>query len=299
MSPRVLLLGVLVAALLPATAAGEAPQAPPETSITSGPAPIVRTAVAAFAFVSSQESSHFACALDSGAFDDCETPLTISVPDGKHHFYVVAINHGDADPTPAVRTWTVDTTAPTAFARHRTTVGYRRFALSWGAPAAAGADRVVLLRSTREKQEPALEVYRGSGSSYVDTKFRNGIYHRYRIVSFDRAGNTSPPVDVVVDAAALLLAPRDGARVHKAPALRWRTAPYAGFYNVQLFRNGTKVLSAWPRSPELKLSSSWTYRSKKHQLARGRYLWFVWPGFGSFAQGRYGSLLGRGSFVVA
>ncbi len=299
MTLRALLLTLLVGAAVPASAGGEAPPAPPETTIASGPAAAVAASSATFIFTSSQAGSRFACALDGSAFSDCASPYTLTVLEGEHHFYVVAINKDDStDPTPAVWTWTADTTPPTAVPRHRALVGYRTLVLSWGSLSAAGADRVVVLRSTSPTKVPAREVYRGSGSSYADTKFENGVYHRYRIVAFDRAGNSSPAVDVVVGTAALLVAPKDGARLNAPPALRWRAVPRAGYYNAQLYRGGNKILSAWPRSPRLKLSRSWTYLGHRHRLAPGHYAWLVWPGFGPLVRGSYGSLLGQGSFDV-
>jgi hypothetical protein len=295
---RALLPCLLVATFLPAAAGGRALLALPETTITSGPESAVATGSATFAFTSNQAGSRFACALDAGAFSDCVSPRTLSVPDGLHHFYVAAINNADVDPTPAVWTWTADTTPPSAVRGRRTVLSYRTLVLAWGALSAAGAERVVVLRSTKRTKAPSVEVYRGSSSSYADTKFDNGLYHRYRIIAFDRAGNLSPAVDVVVGPAALLVAPRDGARVNAPPSLRWREVPRAAYYNVQLFRHGSKLLSAWPRSERMKLVGSWKYLAHRYRLARGHYTWFVWPGFGPLARGKYGSLLGQGSFDV-
>lgn len=170
--------------------------------------------------------------------------------------------------------------------------------LSWGALSIAGADGVVVRRSTKREEAPSLEGYRGSGSSYSDLKFVNGLYHRYRIIASDRAGNLSPAVDVVIGPAALLVAPRDRARVSAPPSLRWHKVPRAAYYNVQLFRRGSKLISAWPRLPRMKVSRSWTYLGHRHRLSRGHYTWLVWPGFGPLARGKYGSLLGQGSFDV-
>ena len=196
---------------------------------------MVTTSSATFTFTSDQADAKFGCALDQSAFASCQSPMTVTVPDGQHHFYVIAVDHGNVDPTPAVWTWTADTTPPSAVRRHAV-VRYRSLRLSWGALSAAGADLVVVFRGTTPGKTPAREVYRGSGSSYVDPKFQNGIYHLYRIVALDKAGNSSPPVDVAVAAGALLLAPRDGARLRSPPGLRWRTAPGAAYYNVQLYR---------------------------------------------------------------
>jgi hypothetical protein len=182
--------------------------------------------------------------------------------------------------------------------KHQVDVTYRKVVLRWCSLRWAGADSVVVLQSTSPSRPPSREIYRGHGSRFVITGFDNGVHRRYRIIASDQAGNASPAVDVVVKPSALLLAPSDGARVRRPPLLRWRAAPCAGFYNVQLFRRGQKLLSAWPRTPRLALSESWSYLGRERRLAPGRYTWVVWPGFGPFALGAYGSLLGQGSFDV-
>ena len=288
---------VLAAAALPAAAGGKPPD-PPDTTIVSGPAPIVASHSATFTFDSSQAGSSFACALDGAPFQNCGSPATISVTDGEHRFFVIAIRDGDTDPTPAAWTWTADTTPPNAVVKHQVEVGYRRLELRWGSPLSVGAESVTVLQSTSPSRSPSREVYRGGGSRFVVTGFDNGVYRRYRIIASDKAGNASPAVDVVVKPSALLLAPNDGARLRRPPLLRWRAAPRAAYYNVQLFRKGKKLLSTWPRTPRLALSESWTYLGRDRNFAPGRYTWFVWPGFGPLARGAYGSLLGQGSFDV-
>jgi hypothetical protein len=295
MTKPVVLTGVLVALLVPAAASGD-PVAP-ETTITAGPARLTNTSTATFSFTSDEPKAHFACALDSGAFSTCTSPYAMSVPDGEHRFWVVAIGKsGLADPTPASWSWTADTVAPTV--GRRVDVRYGRLEITWGALSAAGADQIVVTRSTDKRKKPTLEVYRGSGSSYVDPRFRNALYHRYQVVASDRAGNVSAPVDVVVGPDALLLTPKDGAKVRAPTRLRWRPVRKASFYNVQLFRGGRKVLSTWPRAANLRLGRSWEYRGRRYRLKGGRYTMYVWPGFGPLAHSRYGRLLGQSSFVV-
>jgi hypothetical protein len=288
-----LALVLLAAALVPAAAGGKDP--PPETTITSGPPAIGRATSATIAFTSNQPDARFACALDDEAFSDCNSPASVSVADGAHRFYVVAVKSGDTDPTPAVWSWTVDTTPPAAL-RQRVDVGYSRLVLRWGALRTQDANHVVVLRATDPKKQPTRTVYSGSASSYVDARFENGVYHRYRLVASDAAGNSSPSVDVVVEANALLLAPKEDARLRAPTILRWRAVRKATFYNAQLWLGSKKVLSAWPRSPRLKITRSWSYLGHRYQLKPGRYTWYVWPSFGPLKLGRYGQLLGAGHF---
>jgi subtilisin-like proprotein convertase family protein len=89
----------------------------PDTMITTGPAPgsAVASADAIFTF-SSPSGVSFQCKLDGSLFAPCSGPNSHShsgLTDGTHTFRVRAVDgSGKVDPTPAARTWTVDTTAP-------------------------------------------------------------------------------------------------------------------------------------------------------------------------------------------
>jgi hypothetical protein len=88
---------------------------PPDTSIDSGPTGAVNTTGASLAFSSSDPSSSFACGLDGAAATPCTSPRTYAgLSEGAHTFSVTATDAaGNSDTSPATRTWTVDTTAPT------------------------------------------------------------------------------------------------------------------------------------------------------------------------------------------
>ncbi|MFN8151088.1 MAG: choice-of-anchor Q domain-containing protein [Solirubrobacterales bacterium] len=88
----------------------------PDTTITSGPAEGSTVGPKPeFGFSSSEGRSHFECAVDGAAFAACSTPDALSaLGDGAHTFQVRAIDGtGNADATPASRSFTVDATAPT------------------------------------------------------------------------------------------------------------------------------------------------------------------------------------------
>ncbi|MEZ5099867.1 MAG: hypothetical protein R3C15_08765 [Thermoleophilia bacterium] len=99
-------------------------------------------------------------------------------------------------------------------------------------------------------------------------------------------------------ARRLLLQPLDGALVSRPPLLAWRAVRNAKYYNVQLFRGRTKLISRWPDRPRFRLASSWTFGGKPRSLGPGVYVWYVWPAFGNRGDGQYGKLLGRSVFVV-
>jgi RTX calcium-binding nonapeptide repeat (4 copies) len=87
--------------------------------------------------------------------------------------------------------------------------------------------------------------------------------------------------------------PRAGAVVAKPPLLRWQRVRAAELYNVQLFRNGRKILSRFPDRPRLQLRRKWTYHGHRYRLRPAVYRWFVWPWLGS----RYGRPLVRRRFI--
>ena len=95
-----------------------------------------------------------------------------------------------------------------------------------------------------------------------------------------------------------MIAPRAGATVRSAPMLRWRPVPKARFYNVQVFRRGHKMLSAWPKRPRLRLHARWVFGGDEYRLRPGKYIWLVYPAFGKLSNPRYGKLVGLSSFVV-
>jgi hypothetical protein len=95
-----------------------------------------------------------------------------------------------------------------------------------------------------------------------------------------------------------LIAPLSGASLSSPPLLKWTAIAKADYYNVQVFRNGHKVLSTWPRASSFRLKRGWKFEGVKRQLAPGTYTWYVWPGFGSLAAASYGRLIGKGTFKI-
>src|SRR5215217_665076 len=100
---------------LRATVVAELPDtAPPETTITAGPAEGRTTtqAEASFSFSSSETNSTFSCQLDGSGFSPCTSPKAYnSLANGSHTFDVTATDAaGNTDDTPASGTWTVNAT---------------------------------------------------------------------------------------------------------------------------------------------------------------------------------------------
>ena len=129
---------------------------PPDTAIDSGPSGTVRSTTASFAFSSSQSDATFECKLDNGAFAACTSPKSYPGPlsQGSHTFEVRAVNSaGSVDPTPASRSWFVDTVVP-------------KGTISINGGAYSTSSRYVTLRLSASDPSP------GSGVAYM--RFRNG-----------------------------------------------------------------------------------------------------------------------------
>lgn len=87
---------------------------PPQTTITAGPPSITRGTAASLSFASSELDSSFQCSLDNAAFSACSSAKSYAgLSNGTHTFRVKATDIvGNADLTPAVRRWKVDTQRP-------------------------------------------------------------------------------------------------------------------------------------------------------------------------------------------
>jgi hypothetical protein len=99
----------------PPTGHGPTPAtSPPDTTIDSGSKGIIGMSSAAFVFHGSDTNDTFQCSLDGAPWAACTSPQQYtSLTDRAHTFQVRAVNTaGEADPTPAEATWTVDTTPP-------------------------------------------------------------------------------------------------------------------------------------------------------------------------------------------
>jgi hypothetical protein len=174
---------------------------PPDTAVSLGPAAVSGSSSATFAFTSSEGGSSFACSVDGGPFAQCVSPQTYGgLSDGPHSFRVRATDAaGNVDPTPASYAWTValfganraDRTAPGNVAKLAKRVSYKSLRLRWTRPADSDFAYVQVLVTNDARRAPGIVVYQGAGTTYKDAKFRNGVYYRYAIVSFDRAGNAS------------------------------------------------------------------------------------------------------------
>jgi hypothetical protein len=201
-------------------------------------------------------------------------------------------------PAPGPRTQS-DTTPPANVRLLALKTGDRFVLLSWRLPADADFDHLEIVRSRTAPGSVQQTVYRGRGKQYRDIRLRNGVQYRYVLISFDHAGNHSAGLAALAEPnAALLFQPLDGAIVKKPPFFVWKRIQSASYYNLQLWKGNTKILSVWPISNRYQLPPAWTFAGRKFRFVEGKYRWYVWPGMGPRSARRYGPLLGVNQFSM-
>ena len=169
--------------------------------------------------------------------------------------------------------------------------------LRWAMPSEWDFARVVVSRTAHGKSNWRRVFRSSSARSFVDVNVTNDRLYDYRVVSFDTAGNTSPPVIRTARPSAFLV-PAWEAEVSAPPVLRWAAKPTARYYNVQLWRGKRKILSRWPTRAWYALPSTWRFQGRRYSLEPGTYFAYAWPGIGPKSAGRYGKLIGSTKFVV-
>jgi hypothetical protein len=190
-----------------------------------------------------------------------------------------------------------DATAPT-IAGIKAAAGDRRAAVRWKTTAEAAA--VEVIRTPGLGSETASVVFRGPGRKFVDTGVANRKRYLYEVRVRDAAGNAADRTVSVVPHPHLVSPIRLAVtRPGHPPLLRWTPVRRARYYNVQLFRNGRKILSAWPEKARFRLKKRWRYDGLRRRLEPARYRWAVWPGYGPRSKSDYGKRLGPASFRVS
>jgi Tol biopolymer transport system component len=92
----------------------QADSTPPRTTVLLGPSGPTNTATATFEVEASELGSALQCRIDQGSFQPCSSPFTTGqLAEGEHTFAARSVDPaGNTDPNPVVRTFLVDTTAP-------------------------------------------------------------------------------------------------------------------------------------------------------------------------------------------
>jgi DNA-directed RNA polymerase specialized sigma24 family protein len=162
---------------------------PPETAITAGPSGPTSSASATFRFSSPDTAATFQCKLDGRSWASCSSGRTYSgLPQGSHTFKVRAKDSaGTNDPSPAQRTWTVDTVAPntTITSGPKASTGSRSATFSFSA-SESGATFECRLDSGAWQACSSPRTYGG---------LKKGA-HIFRVRAVDEAGNADATPDM-------------------------------------------------------------------------------------------------------
>lgn len=228
----------------------------------------------------------------------CTAPTRYAGPDQPKAAVVGSCRDTAGNTAEAGQALQYDATAP-ALAKTEAKVEKGVARIGW--QRAGDVVEVELLRSPGINGAKSTIVYQGKGATFVDKTVKAGIRYRYDITVEDMAGNaTTKAVTAIAGTAgaAALYSPAAGTVVRAPPLLRWKPVAKAAFYNVQLYRNGVKVLSTWPSAARLRLAKTWTYGGKKQRFGPGNYRWYVWGARGTRAKPIYGSVLGSSTFTV-
>jgi hypothetical protein len=161
----------------------------PGTAIASGPSGTTTSTMASFGFSATESGSTFQCSLDTGAWGACTSPKAYSsLAVGSHTFSVKATDvAGNADATPATRSWTVQEAAPPGDTTPpETTITSGPSATTTSTSASLG------FKSTESSSTFQCKLDSGSWANCTSAKSYNGLAvgtHAFSVKATDPAGN--------------------------------------------------------------------------------------------------------------
>jgi uncharacterized delta-60 repeat protein len=163
----------------------------PDTTIDTGPSGLTRGTAPQFTFSASVAGSTFACKLDTpaseGSYAACSSPQAYTTTvNGPYTFSVRASHSGSTDPTPATRTFTVDTIAPDTTITGGPAGATKAATASFSFTAPAGSTFECKLDTPAG---PGIYAACTSPRSYTTTV--KGAYN-FSVRATDPAGNTDP-----------------------------------------------------------------------------------------------------------
>jgi hypothetical protein len=243
------------------------------------------------------------CRLDSsaeaGSFGPCQTAGSqayTGLADGNYLFTLRVTNSiGNVDET--TRAWTVDTVPPMGVLGLKTRFGNGWIKLLWNKATDVDYSHVTIWRKRVGATSWKRLGTRSARSTFLDQPVPNDVRFEYSLRSFDLAGNRSS-ASKVIGRASRILSPRYGTVLSSPPLIDWTPVRNATYFNMQLWRDGRKILSVWPAESSYRLRATWTFGGKQYALTQARYRVYVWPGFGAKSAVNYGGLLGWTAFTV-
>jgi hypothetical protein len=242
----------------------------------------------------------------------CVAPVTYRGPDAPKTAVSGTCTDKAANQSPPAAFELRYDTRPPVLGRIKAELRSQGVVLRWRA--SKDADAFSIMRRPGLKGKRPSVVYTGKARAFTDRRLTKGVKYRYTVTAYDEAGNgavkglavrsevSTKPTRVRAPskpaARPALTRPAERARLAAPPRLTWRAVPNATYYNVQLYRNGRKILTAWPTSTSFLLTRSWRHDGRVQHLTPGRYRWYVWPGLGARSANRYGKLLGTRTFII-
>ncbi len=128
--------------------------------------------------------------------------------------------------------------------------------LHWKKPVAPDLDRVVVVLNLKHAPRGPADgrvIDRGLRTT-ATFKFGSHANAHIALYAYDHSGNVSRASRQIVSLPSLIpLRPLGGSVVRKAPQLRWKPHRHTLYYNLQLFRNGHRILVRWPSHPFYRL----------------------------------------------
>lgn len=285
------------------------PPPPPPTSQSAPSPPVDRTppviSVPGSTKVTASGPPGSSVDYSASAVDDTDGPVPVSCsPASGTTFAIgattVTCNAQDSAGNDSSKTFVVtvvDTTPPPPVAGLAVQAVGGHTRLRWRSPTSSDLDHIEIDR-TRLPGGSALVLFRGNASSFTDVHAVSGVRYQYTVFTVDAVGNRAGVAVIVSPAAVNLVRPAAGASVTGPPVLLWVPVDHADYYNVQLYRDGTKVLSVWPTKASYRLGKRWRFAGTAYSLASGKYRWFVFPGFGPQRARHFGDAIGTSTFVV-
>ena len=126
-----------------------------------------------------------------------------------------------------------------------------------------------------------------------------GVAHGVGVVHTPSHGRaTTTTVQARPDVAPARTQPLTRVSAHSVQSLKWKPVPEATYYDVVFWRSGKRVVDLWPTAPRVVAPTSPLDHGPGSRLSPGRYLWFVYPGFGAKPAQQYGALVESGVLVV-
>jgi hypothetical protein len=239
------------------------------------------------------------CSLDRpagpGTFDSCTSPRTYTQLEDGGYLFTVRATNSIGNISQATFKWTVDTTPPAQVRQLRSTFGAGWVRLAWRNPTDVDYRHVSIWRKKVGATSWKFMATRRDSTSFRDGTVRNDTRYVYALRSVDRARNSSPPAKLEARASRILKPAFDSLHDSR-PLIDWTYVRNAGYFNLQLWRDGRKILSVWPVRSADRLPANWRFNGRRYSLRSDRYRVYVWPSFGSKPHDYYGPLLGWTEF---